>query len=603
MTRVRELTLKLLDGPPHGADAAELDRLLADPAAAAEHVALLELEAALRGLRTGFDLAAGTLADIRTAQADRTAAAVFGRIAAAPAPAWTRRHRKPHRFGAWVALVAAALVVGLWLGGRGGTPVVRHPDPPTLATLRHVTGEVELVAADGAVSKAEPGAAVGAGVAVRTVGDDSGAVVELADRTRVGIEPDTTVRFPLLGPQVVLAHGRLRAEVPGRAGGEPMVVRTPGGDIVTRGASFLVASAGEDSVRVEPWLGSVELVRPDAARSVAVAAGGAAVALAGPVQVETAAALLTSPRRTLSVDAFPGTHHAVFAPDGRDLWAAAGKRVVRWTPDGGTAVTEFHPRAGADGVLARFSPDLSAVVTLRGERDDGLVVRDAPDWPGRVTIRATATEPRFLAVGPAADWVATAAPRPNGRVVAVWDGRTGAPRFSRPVENEVNCLASTPDGRAVAVGVSDLGRGVNNKVVFFDAATGDRRFSLPTQRRALTALAFTSDGRFLAVGFNGQVQLWDVPARELVRVFGGFERVPTCLAFSAGGRRLAAGMQDGQVWVWNAESAAVEARLQTATRGVRSVMFAPDGRSVVVAANRAPVTVWDLPAEPGDPGL
>ena len=56
MTRLQELTLRLLDGPPAEAEAAELDALLLDPAARPEHVALLELEAALRGLRTDFDL-------------------------------------------------------------------------------------------------------------------------------------------------------------------------------------------------------------------------------------------------------------------------------------------------------------------------------------------------------------------------------------------------------------------------------------------------------------------------------------------------------------------------------------------------------------------
>jgi ferric-dicitrate binding protein FerR (iron transport regulator) len=86
---------------------------------------------------------------------------------------------------------------------------------------------------------------------LRTVGDECVAVVESPDRTRVEVEPDTTVRFPDGGPRVVLMHGQLLAEVPDRTG-EPMVVRAPGADILNRGAAFLVASAGGDSVRVEP---------------------------------------------------------------------------------------------------------------------------------------------------------------------------------------------------------------------------------------------------------------------------------------------------------------------------------------------------------------
>jgi anti-sigma factor RsiW len=71
MSRIAELTLKLLDGTLGAPEGAELDALLADPDAEAEHLALLELEAELRGLYSGFDLAEVTLARVQEAQAAR----------------------------------------------------------------------------------------------------------------------------------------------------------------------------------------------------------------------------------------------------------------------------------------------------------------------------------------------------------------------------------------------------------------------------------------------------------------------------------------------------------------------------------------------------
>ena len=57
MTRIDDLTGKLLDGTLSGAEGAELDGLLAaDATTARDHLALLDLEAALRGLRTDLDL-------------------------------------------------------------------------------------------------------------------------------------------------------------------------------------------------------------------------------------------------------------------------------------------------------------------------------------------------------------------------------------------------------------------------------------------------------------------------------------------------------------------------------------------------------------------
>ncbi len=58
MTRIEELTLKYLDGELEPDEQAELETLLEDPHARATHLALMEQEAALRGLSAPADLAA-----------------------------------------------------------------------------------------------------------------------------------------------------------------------------------------------------------------------------------------------------------------------------------------------------------------------------------------------------------------------------------------------------------------------------------------------------------------------------------------------------------------------------------------------------------------
>jgi len=65
MKRVEELTLRLLDGRLTDAEAAELEVLLQEPSARQIHVALMEQEAALRGLRAPGDLADATVSRIQ----------------------------------------------------------------------------------------------------------------------------------------------------------------------------------------------------------------------------------------------------------------------------------------------------------------------------------------------------------------------------------------------------------------------------------------------------------------------------------------------------------------------------------------------------------
>jgi hypothetical protein len=615
MTRTAELTAQLLDGTLGGAKSAELAALVAaDPAAAAEHLALLELEAELRGLRTDFDLAGATVAAVERAQADRTANAVMSEIATGPAPAWAPRPAEPARRAeprsrrrAWAAAAlvacAAAVLLGLWLGGK--QPVGPAPDgvpePDAFARLSHKSGSVEVLNHAGDAVPAEEGGELPAGFTVRTVGEDSLAVVLLRDQTRVEIEPDSVVRFAgdaaeAAGkPGVFLAAGQLTAAVPQRPDDRPFVVGTAVAEVLARGGTFVVSSAGPDSARVDNRQGKVDLVRAVAPKPVPVAAGGSAVVHAGVdrLDMERSPSADRTPKRVL---AFQGYRDAVFSPDGAEVWVATARAFARWTPNGGLTETGFYPRKN-EGVAA-FTRDRRFLLTFRGERDDRVLVRTLPDGGEHAAINARPTDPRLWAVAADASWLAVIDPRPNNRRVRVFDGAAGDERFVREFDDQLTCVAGTPDGKGLVVAVHATGRGASNRVVALDALTSDRLYALPVLKRPVTAMTYSADGRLLAVGFNGIVQLWDVRTLELVRTVTGFERVLTCLAFAPDGRRLAAGTQDGHVWVWDVETGRQTQLIEAGSRGVRAVAFSPNGKQLVTVANTAPVAVWDVADPP-----
>lgn len=623
MTRTEELTLKLLDGSLSDAEGRELDSLLGtDPSAVTEHLSILDLEATLRGLRTDFDLSGPTMERVTAVQAEQTTSAVMAEIAALPPPGWaappasamSRYGRR--RWAVFASLAASAAAIALFVAQREGEPPPLPeeavPPPHVVAavpsfTLTQVLGSVEVLAPTGEVEPAETGRTVAPGQSVRTVGEDSFAVVELPDRTRVEIEPDTTVRFPALPgdggrwARVVLTQGQLKADVPARQKTDrPMVVSTPAADVMSRGGSFVLSSVGPESARIEPMEGCVQVVQSEPAKPVSVRAGGAAVietGLFGRVTVEHTYRVSTTPRRKLSFEAYPGIRDVTFAPDGKEIWAATGKQLVRWTADGGTADHPFYQRKGGDGVTALFTADRKTLVTFRGEKDDGLVVRHLPEGEERATVNTRVQDRRFFTAAPAGVWLATVDPKANRKLVSVWDGDGGGVRFSQELEDPVTCLTASPDGAALAVGITDTGNRTHNRIVFLHPVTGERLFALPTQKRGVTAMAFSADGRSLAVGFTGLVQVWDVRSRDLVRTISGFERVLTCLTCSADGRRLAAGTQDGQVWVWSARTGNVVQRIEVGGRAVRAIAFSPDGRALVTATNKAPVSVWDVAPE------
>jgi WD40 repeat protein len=625
MSRTDELTGKLLDGTLTEAEWAELDLLLAaDPVAAEAHIALLDLEGVLRGMLEAVevDLAAPTMAKVKEAQADKTTQAVMAEIATLPAPHWAgvaKPERIPVRSArrwlyaaAGMIAIAAGLLIGLWLGTRNPQPE-HSPDSQGAASsadfakLTQSYGSVELLTPQGDVLPASEGREVPPGHTLRTVGEDSLARVEMPDQTTVDIEPDSVVKFVAVTgsatakTRLFLAAGQLTAAVPDRAGAHPLVVGTGIAEVFAKKGTFVVSSAGPESARVDIKHGNVEVVRMDTPSPVRVN-GGSAFFQAGFAKVVTESGLRVdrNPARTLQ---FTGPRDAVFVPGSvagkYDLWVASARQFTLWTSDGGTADTPLVPRKG-DG-QALFARDHSALVTCSGPNDK-TVIRNLPSGEERVSIDIRFPEIRFRAVAPRAEWVAIAEPKPNHKTVRVYDGFTGQERFAYEFDDTVGCVTASPDGKTLAVGVFDSTRAVNAKLVLLDPVSGERRVSLPTHKRGPVALVFSADGRYLAAGFSGLVQIWDVQKRELVKSISGFERVVMCLAFGPDAKTIAAGTQDGQVWLWSVASGKPFQLLDVGSRGMRMIAFSPDGRRMVSVTNNSPVMLWDVAPVPDDAG-
>ncbi len=632
MNRTDEITDRLLGGSVTDAEAVELHALLeADPDALARHLALVRLELVLRGLRTEFDLAGPTVAKIAAERLARTTTAVMTELADRRARAGGGRAARRPRVPAAFAALAALLLLAVWLGTRDRTPgpqaphegaavetPPRHRGPgtgapvaPEQARLTTMSGTVEVVGPGGA-APARPGQVLEREETVRTTGEESTVVVEFPDHARVEVHPETAVRLTPVADggdawKVFLVQGRVTAVATGRR----LVVGVGAADVDVGRGSFSVYSSGPGSARVESLGGGVRVVRGGPAEPVLLGPGRAAF-----VRHEEALVRVESPRKPQNTPLdrldFPGALDVAFAERG-EVWAASAKQLVRWHPAGGgqPATAErrlFASPSSNDGTAAVFSADRRTLVAFRGDdRDDRVTLRDLPGGAVRQTLPVRVTEPRFMCAPPDASWVATVDPKPAdpkaGNRVRVWDAVTGAERFARDWENRPSCLASTPDGKWLAADVPGPARGADYRVAFLSAATGEEAFALPTRRRPVTALGFSPDGRAMAAGFNGAVQVWDVPGRKLIRTLEGFERVVSRVAFSPKGDLVAAGTNDGQVWVWSVSTGRRLQVIETGTRIVRSLAFSPDGKLLVTATNKAAAAVWEVAPEPAsDPG-
>lgn len=484
------------------------------------------------------------------------------------------------------ASVALVLAAGYALLPRTST------FPAIAGHVVAVEGTLEIVLPSGETRPVRSGETLQAGVTLRTGAEDSFAVIEDSRNRRLELSPGTVVRLPAVGQSLELTQGVLRGQAAGEAANDPLVVATRVAEVRLQGDRFALSSVAPESVRVDVEAGKAEVVRQGDQKSVALESGASIFVQAEAMDmIVERARYVTEPHRVLG---FPGAWAVTF-PAAEQILAASYRELQRFGPGAEVQKVRISPGT-SNGRLAAFTRDGNTLLVYRGlDRDDAFVLWDVATQTQKLRIDARVSERRYCTMAPDAGWLATVDTSESRFLLHLWDGQTGSRRVSVPTPEHIDCLASAPSGQLVAAGLVNLGRRSRNAIWLLDPATGEQRASLPTNAYPLTVMAFSPDGRYLAAGITGQVQLWDVEKRELIRTIRGFERVVQTLAFSPDGRLMAGGTQDGQVWLWDASRGEEIQVIQAGTSGVRLLAFTPDGRFVLTGVGKLPLMLWDVP--------
>jgi WD40 repeat protein len=298
-----------------------------------------------------------------------------------------------------------------------------------------------------------------------------------------------------------------------------------------------------------------------------------------------------------------------FAPEGRHLLVGlgTGQIAVLRVP---AAAPEYAPAPVAE-------PPGAAELAKRPAAADGLKRADVPEEllkkAGRgdpenapAELVAVFGEDRH-AGGDRRCHLHAVAISPDGKtlafgldkVVRLIDLATGkqqaeltSPRWS--ADDTVYTLAFSPDGNVLACGTEQ------GTLVLWDVATGTELRALATQEPRTFQVAFSPDGALLAAACSGQVgvvKVWKVATGELVFTARTVEtRAAWSVAFSPDGKTLAAGLESGEVRLWEVATGWQVAALSGLGGRVRWLGFHPNGRSLTVAGALAGHTVyiWDL---------
>ena len=187
--------------------------------------------------------------------------------------------------------------------------------------------------------------------------------------------------------------------------------------------------------------------------------------------------------------------------------------------------------------------------------------------------------PSALAFGPKGQTLATA--DRNG-TIRLWDLGTGRHEdVATGLAGGLPYLAFAPRGRSLVLGMAGSG------VVRRDLGT---RRNHPLGALDVCGVAFSANGRRLALAMSDRVELLDTPMWQSGRVIHGHVRRITCAALSPDGRIVATGSEDRTAILWDVEWGRERTTLRGSWGSVRGLAFAPDGRVLAVAVNPLSLT-------------
>ena len=280
---------------------------------------------------------------------------------------------------------------------------------------------------------------------------------------------------------------------------------------------------------------------------------------------------------------------------------------IAFSPDSSTLASSGY---SPNGIIRLWDTDTAKLRgTLDGSEEEILVLAFSPDgtilassggWPDyRIRLWDVAThqprDTRFDNTG--APYALSFSPDGKTLVsgggdntVRLWDVQTGELKSRlKGHGDDVNAVIFSPNGEICASGSDD------GTIRLWTAHTGEMLTILKEDAKfpeGIRALAFSPNGSTLASATTDQIWLWDIDAKQIIRILEGHTWYVSALAFSPDGETIASASWDWTLRLWNTSTGKPRKIFGEHPSSANTVAFSPDGKTIA-SANGGLIRMWD----------